>query len=153
VAPALPDEDQAVLIAAAWLHDVGYAGRLAHTGFHPLDGGRWLRGQGFDERITCLVANHSCAIIEAEERGLAAELASEFPAEESVTADALLYCDMTTGPDGQDFEVAQRLAEIDKHYGEGHVVTRFIRRAAPLIISAVDRTEQRLEAAGLGQPM
>ena len=30
------------LMAAAWLHDVGYAPELVETGFHPLDGARFL---------------------------------------------------------------------------------------------------------------
>jgi hypothetical protein len=34
------------LVAAAWLHDIGYAPGLAETGFHPLDGARYLRRQG-----------------------------------------------------------------------------------------------------------
>src|SRR5690606_7892667 len=80
------EEDSAVLAAAAWLHDIGYAPNLALTGFHPLDGARWLRSVGFDERVTNLVANHSCAHLEAAERGLAAELAAEFPREESAVA-------------------------------------------------------------------
>ena len=32
-----------LLTAAAILHDIGYAPRLADTGFHPLDGARYLR--------------------------------------------------------------------------------------------------------------
>ena len=32
-----------VLVAAAWLHDIGYSPALAVTGFHPLDGARFLR--------------------------------------------------------------------------------------------------------------
>ena len=47
--------------------------------------------------------------LEAAERGLAVDLAAEFPREEGVVPDALWYCDMTTGPDGQDFEVTVRL--------------------------------------------
>jgi hypothetical protein len=32
-------------VAAAWLHDIGYAPAIAEsgTGFHPLDGARYLR--------------------------------------------------------------------------------------------------------------
>lgn len=51
-----------LLIAAAALHDVGYAPRLAATGFHPLDGARFLRDEhGAEERLVRLVANHSFA--------------------------------------------------------------------------------------------
>ena len=34
------------LVAAAWLHDIGYAPELVETGFHPLDGARYLRRDG-----------------------------------------------------------------------------------------------------------
>ena len=37
---------------------------LADSGFHPLDGARWLRAQG-QERLACLVAHHSAARFEA----------------------------------------------------------------------------------------
>ncbi len=69
-----------LLAAAAVLHDVGYAPRLAATGFHPLDGARFLRDvHQADERLTRLVANHSFALLEAEERGLRETLEAEFP--------------------------------------------------------------------------
>jgi putative nucleotidyltransferase with HDIG domain len=153
VASVLDGPDRAVLVSAAWLHDIGYASEIAATGFHPLDGARWLRGQGFDQRVTALVAHHSCALIEADERGVAGELAAEFPREDSPAADALWYCDMTTGPDGQDLDVTERLAEIHNRYGPGDVVTRFITRAEPTIIAAVRRTEDRLAALAGPQPM
>lgn len=35
--------DTDLIEAAAWLHDIGYAPALAVTGFHPLDGARYLR--------------------------------------------------------------------------------------------------------------
>jgi putative nucleotidyltransferase with HDIG domain len=141
--------DADVLVSAAWLHDIGYAPDLMVTGFHPLDGARFLRSIGFDERIAALVAHHSCALIEADERGLEDELASEFPREESVTADALLYCDMTTGPAGEPLTVSERLNEIRSRYGPNHVVTRFVDRAEDEIVAAVRRTEERLEKAGV----
>jgi putative nucleotidyltransferase with HDIG domain len=144
VALVLDDPDRDTLVAAAWLHDIGYAKDLALTGFHPLDGARWLRGQDFDSRVVTLVANHSVALIEAEERGLADDLAAEFPGETSAVADALVYCDMTTGPDGQDFDIMTRLEEIRSRYGPEHVVTRFINRAEFSILAAVHRTSERL---------
>jgi hypothetical protein len=147
----LHDHDASVLVAAAWLHDLGYAPDLVVTGLHPLDGARRLKAIGFDERVAALVAHHSCAHLEASERGLAEALDAEFPREEGVVPDALWYCDMTTGPDGQDFEVTVRLGEIRARYGPGDVVTRFIIRAEPEIVAAVRRTEERLKAAA--QPM
>ncbi|MGA3563804.1 HD domain-containing protein [Melissospora conviva] len=141
---AVDAEDRDLFVAAAWLHDVGYSPELVDTGFHSLDGGRWLRREGISERLAALVAHHSCAWLEAEERGLGPTLAAEFPREESAVADALCFADMTTGPDGQDFEVLGRLAEIRSRYGPGHLVTRFITRAEPEIVAAVRRTEGRL---------
>ena len=78
LAPVLgPDAD--LLEAAAWVHDVGYAPNLAITGLHQLDGARYLRDAQHADAMLCrLVAHHSCAIIEAGERGLADVLGSEF---------------------------------------------------------------------------
>ena len=45
------------LVAAAWLHDIGYAPELVETGFHPLDGARYLRRQGVDAQVVSLVAH------------------------------------------------------------------------------------------------
>ena len=58
---------------------IGYAPGLAATGFHPLDGARYLRDAQHADALLCrLVAHHSCAIIEAGERGLADILGREF---------------------------------------------------------------------------
>jgi putative nucleotidyltransferase with HDIG domain len=135
--------DADVLKAAAWLHDLGYAPDIRDTGFHPLDGAVWLREAGFDDRVSALVAYHTCADIEPEERGFADRL-KIFSRESSLVADALLYADMRTGPDGQDFSVGARLDEIVGRYGEGHSVTRFIERARPTILEAAERVETQL---------
>jgi HD domain len=46
----LSEEDRPYLVAAAWLHDIGYAPSIATTGFHPLDGARHVRALG-QERL------------------------------------------------------------------------------------------------------
>lgn len=142
------DDDADQLEAAAWLHDIGYAPDLAKTGFHPLDGARYLRDVAHaDPRLCNLVAHHSCAGMEAEERGLADDLTGEFPRVDAVLEDALAYCDMTTTPTGQVVSVQDRLSEIVERYGPGNIVTRFIRRAGPDLVSSVMRTQSRLCAA------
>jgi putative nucleotidyltransferase with HDIG domain len=147
LAPMLGD-DADLLEAAAYLHDIGYAPDLAKTGFHPLDGARYLRDvEHADPRLCNLVAHHSCAGIEAEERGLADDLAREFPRVDVVLEDALAYCDMTTTPTGQVVSVQDRLSEIVERYGPGDIVTRFIRRAGSDLVSSVLRTQSRLCAA------
>jgi putative nucleotidyltransferase with HDIG domain len=138
--------DADLLESAAVLHDVGYAPRLAVTGFHPLDGARFLRdAHQADERLVRLVANHSFALVEAEERGLRGTLEAEFPLlEDQFLVDALVWCDMTTTPSGQPTTVATRVAEIVGRYGPDSVVGRFIRRASPEINAAVGRVEAAL---------
>jgi len=135
-------EDGDVLIAAAWLHDVGYSPALVKTGFHPLDGARYLRDvTGANERLCWLVAHHSCAVVEADERGYGAELAREFPPRDDRLMPALIYCDMTTDPDGRPVTFDVRLQEILSRYGSDHVVSRSMTRAAPKIREAIAQVE------------
>jgi hypothetical protein len=97
-----------------------------------------------DGQVVSLVAHHSCAQVEADVRGLGAELAAEFTAADPLLTDALLYCDMTTGPDGDYLRPADRLAEIRGRYGPGHEVTRFVELAASEILTAAGRIEMML---------
>lgn len=142
----LVERDAELLVSAAVLHDVGYAPRLTVTGFHPLDGARYLRDtHAADERLVRLVANHSFALLEAEERGLRAVLEAEFPLlDDQRLVDALVYCDMTTTPDGAITSADARLAEITRRYEYDSPVGRFIRRASPDILAAVGRVEAAL---------
>jgi HD superfamily phosphodiesterase len=132
----LAADELEVLLAAAYLHDVGYATQLAETEFHPLDGARFVRDAGH-ERLAGLVAHHSASQAEAEERGLAEALA-EFPAEDSLVARALTYCDLTTGPDGERIGVSARLAELGERLGEDDPAVRAVRREAIRLAAVVD---------------
>jgi putative nucleotidyltransferase with HDIG domain len=131
------------LVAAAWLHDVGYAPDAIDTGFHPLDGACYLAGLGAPDRVVNLVARHSYAILEAEFRGVGHRLAS-FPDEGGPVRDALWYCDLTTSPYGEPVSAQERIAEIKERYGPGDIVTRFITEGASELLAAVERTERRL---------
>ena len=136
--------DAELIEAAAWLHDIGYLPELAATSLHGLDGALYLRDVQHAEPLLCrLVAHHSCAVIEAEERGLAHVLTREFTPSPRPLADALTFCDMTTSPDGEHVHVHNRLAEIHDRYGTGHLVSRSIRRATPLILEAVGHVHAR----------
>jgi len=75
--------------------------------------------------------------------GLADDLGREFAPPPQLLADALTFCDMTTSPDGKHVHVTRRLAEIHDRYGSGHLVSRSIRRATPLILQAVDHVHAR----------
>jgi hypothetical protein len=150
VSVVLAPEDRPYLVAAAWLHDVGYAPRLNRLGFHPVDGARYVRQQG-QERVASLVAYHSGARFEAEERGLVDALA-EFEPEDGPLLDALTYADMTTGPAGQHVDLEERIAEILERYPPDDPVHRAVSRSYPLLRETVDRTRRRL-AAVADQPM
>jgi HD superfamily phosphodiesterase len=138
----LESDELKVLLAAAYLHDIGYAPELAETGFHPLDGARFTRDAGH-ERLAGLVAHHSAADAEAEERGLAKALA-EFREEDSLVARALTYCDLTTGPGGEYVDVAARFARIAERLGEDEPIVRAVRREATRLTALVDEMEALL---------
>jgi putative nucleotidyltransferase with HDIG domain len=139
-------ENADLMVTAALLHDIGYAPPLVATEFHPLDGARYLREVEYAEDMLCrLVAHHSCALVEAEERGLAEALSQEFDPPPAKLRDALIYCDMTTGPAGERLAADDRINEIYRRYGDEHVVTRSIRRAAPRLLTAVSSTAARIE--------
>lgn len=125
------------LVTAAVLHDIGYA--HPGTGFHPLDGARFLDGLGFSRAVCHLVVHHSGSTWEAEERGLDLTVYAEFAVSDVDLGPAhavLWWADMTTGPDGADVRVEDRLSEICARYGPDDVVTRFISRARPVLVAA-----------------
>lgn len=137
LAPVL-GKNAELIEAAAWLHDVGYSPDLVSTRFHALDGARYLRDKARAEPILCgLVAYHTGAIYEAQERGFEAELVSEFNAPPEALAKALTYCDITTSPDGCDIDVAERLADVLRRYGPDDPVHRTIRRAEHFYLESV----------------
>jgi hypothetical protein len=88
--------------------------------------------------------------LEAELRGLSDELA-EFEDERTALRDALWWADMTTTPDGVVTTTVERVAEIQTRYGPDDLVSCFIRRAWGDLNAAVERTQGRLEAAGISQ--
>jgi hypothetical protein len=135
VAPA----DRDLLIAAAYLHDVGYDPALQATGFHAVDGALWIRSHGH-ERLAGLVAHHSGARFEAEARGVIDALA-EFQTERSAVADLLTYCDLTTGIDGEEITPAARLADVEQRHGADSDVSRGLHAAAQELAELVARTE------------
>jgi hypothetical protein len=144
LAPVL-GADADLLEAAAWLHDIGYAPGIATTGLHALDGARYLRDARHADTMLCrLVAHHSYAIIEADERGLADALILAFEPAPYVLSSMLTYCDLTTSPDGELVPVEKRLAEIRDRYGPGHLVSRSIQRATPMILCVVEQVQDRV---------
>lgn len=147
VATLFTENDAKYLIAAAYLHDVGYAPALVTSGFHPLDGAKYIADRG-DLRLASLVAHHSGARFEAAFRGLSDQI-RQFPMESSAVADALTYCDLMTGPTGLPVTFKQRTAGILNRYDEQSTVVVAYKQALPSISLQVARTVKRLKANGI----
>jgi hypothetical protein len=137
------EAERLLLVVAAWWHDLGYAPALQDTGCHQIDGARYLTKEGYPGRLCALVAHHSAATYEAEERQLRAEL-DAWPQEESPVADALWMADMTTGPRGEALTYDERLAEILSRYERDSTVGWAMLRAQPAIRAAIDRAQGRM---------
>lgn len=144
LAAAVARDDRDLLVAAAHLHDIGYAHALRRTGFHPLDGARYLAAAGAPPRLAGLVAHHSEARLLARALGLASEL-DEFGLELSPVSDALTCADMTSGPTGEPITVRDRLCDIEARHRDDDPELFAVRLArAPLLLAACDRVRHRL---------
>ena len=147
IAEIFSPEDQIYLIASAYLHDIAYAPSLYQTDFHPIDGAIYLRSCN-QERLASLVAYHSGAQFEAHLRGLTEQLAA-FRWEDSLVADALAYCDLTTNPLGQRISFEERLADVTCRYGQEHLVSQAIHQASPFLAEIVQRVQDELRWRGI----
>ena len=141
-------DDSDTLESAAWAHDLGYSSKIASTGFHPLDGARYLRSMCAPPRLAGLVAFHSSAESEASVLGLSSEL-SDFEDERTITRDLLWYLDMTTGPDGTLVTFDNRMAEVRERYPVDHYVVRALNLGMAQRKAAVERGEAWLTSVGL----
>ncbi|WP_238352462.1 HD domain-containing protein [Kribbella solani] len=138
--------DAELIVVAAYLHDIGYSSAVCSADFHPLDGARYLRDELDAAPVLCqLVAHHSGALVEAEERGIV-DLAREFAVPDRSLLDALTYCDLTSAVDGVPVGVEERLNEILSRYPREHVVHRSVQRSSPALRTAVLNVQHRLAA-------
>jgi hypothetical protein len=142
--------DTDLIEAAAWLHDIGYAPALAVTGFHPLDGARYLRDEEDAAPAVCvLVAHHSGAVAEAAERGLSEPLLVEFPinGHSGEQVIAVTYCDFTTGPRGERLSPEERISEILSRYESSSAVYRAVQASAPQLLGQCHEVTAALRAS------
>jgi hypothetical protein len=126
-----------------------HAEPLQRSGFHPLDGARFLQQQGWPPLVVGLVAQHSGARFVADVRGLSAELL-EFDGERFVAgalADAVTYADQTTGPDGRAVDIEPRMADMLRRHGPDSPNARCHQVRAPALRSAVAATEDWLRGS------
>jgi len=115
------------------------------SGLHALDGARYLAGLGTDPVVVSLVAFHTGAEYEAEERGLAHELAA-VPRPEQGLLDALILSDLTVSPTGELVAVSARLDEIVARYPADDPVHRSVLRSRPYLEACCGRAQSVLSA-------
>jgi putative nucleotidyltransferase with HDIG domain len=146
LADTVPASDRDLLLAAAWLHDIGYGRALRHSGLHPLDGARHLREAGWDERLCGLVAHHSGARFIATARGIRG-LLEEFACEDSAVADALTYADQVVGFHGRPVNLRERINGASDRQCSSSANARARHTRAPHLLAIADRVERRLAPA------
>ena len=137
-----------LLVAAAWLHDIGYAPRLRDTGFHPLDGARHLRAIGWPPAICSLVAHHSGARFVARVRKLDREL-DAYRFSEDAVSDALTVADQTTGMHGETMLPEERMREMLERHGPDSANALAHPQREPYLRAAAGRVTRRLDSIGV----
>jgi HD superfamily phosphodiesterase len=143
----LTDAEADIVVGSAWLHDIGYAPRLHRTGMHAIDGAVFLELLGAPRELVSLVAFHTGAEYEADERGLVDQLIQFDPPPQHLL-DALTYADLITDVDGRSVTMQERLDGIFARYESQHPVHRAVTRSRSYLEACAGRA-----AARLGQPM
>lgn len=142
VAPAL-GEDGDLLVAAVAAAGAGWAPQYAETGFASLDGARLVERLGGPPRLSALVAHYIASAFEADLRGLGEPYVA-YEDEQTAVRDALWYCDLSVGPDGDRIEPEARLAEVAVRYGDDPIVGQWLEHCGPQLIQACVRTRKLL---------
>ena len=144
VSDVVPPDRLETLLSAAVLHDIGYAPLVRSTGFHPLDGARWLLVRGCPTDVAAAVAHHSEALLQPGAAPFADRYAA-LPRPDAAVADLLTYADQTTTPDGHRVGVVARVVERWRRTGGGDAAV--LARVARLV-HAVARVDALLVASG-----
>lgn len=130
------------VVSAAWLHDIGYADQLHRTGMHAIDGAIFLQLAGAPMEVVSLVAFHTGAEYEADERGVVDQLI-QFDRPPQDLLDLLILADLVTDTSGQRVSVGQRLSEIFSRYDPEHPVHRAVLRSRSYLEDCAARAAER----------
>ena len=141
---AVEREDAATLIAAAWLHDIGYAGPLRQTGFHPIDGALYLDRLGWPTEISALVAHHSGSRFLAAALGLESHI-GRYDFVTNALSDALTVADQCTGQHGELMGIEERLLDQLVRHGPDSCYAQALPQRGPYIRSCASRVVTVLE--------
>ena len=134
--------DASLVVSAAWLHDIGYAPELHRTGMHAVDGALFLDMAGAPKALVSLVAFHTGAEYEADERGLVDKLIL-FDRPRQDLLDALILADLLVGPTGTPVTLDQRLEGILERYERQHPVHRAVARSREYLLECANRAASR----------
>jgi hypothetical protein len=137
-----------LLVAAAWLHDIGYSPGLHDTGFHPVDGARHLRAVGWPPAICNLVAHHSGARFVARVLRLDREL-DAYQFSQDAISDALTVADQTTGPHGEAMNPDERMRDMLRRHGPNSANALAHPLREPYLRAAAARVAERLDSIGV----
>jgi hypothetical protein len=151
LAGTVSEDQRDRLVAAAWLHDIGYSPALVAAGFHPLDGAHHLDRLAWPASLSVLVAHHSGARFVAAAAGLAEPLRL-YPFEDSLTMDTLTYADQIVGPGGRPCSPELRMADMLRRHGPDSPNARAHQLRGPYLRAVVARVEGRLARMYVGHP-
>lgn len=131
------------VVASAWLHDIGYSPSAKDTGFHPIDGARYLKQRSWPSEVCALVAFHTGAEMEAMERGMSdAFTLFQRPASEDL--DLLTMFDLFVDPEGNRTTPEARVDEILRRYRPESPVHRAVARSRSQLLTAAGRAQERI---------
>lgn len=143
----LPDDQLDTLVAAAWLHDIGYLPALRRSGFHPLDGALYLNERDWPLDVCALVAHHSGSRFVAAVRGIDEQLRA-FSFAENPASDVLTVADNTTRQDGSPVSVTERLQEKMTRHGPTSPGAMANPERDDYIRAATRRVAERISSVG-----
>ena len=121
---------------AALLHDVGYLETLQDTGFHPIDGARFLQSIGAPD-LAAFIICHS----HAAEYARLANLPS-IPISLHPIASVITFWDVRVAPGGKILSYEQRLEDIRNRHGEESLTWKAHMKAMDRIQASEDRLRQ-----------
>ncbi|MFD1721369.1 HD domain-containing protein [Amnibacterium endophyticum] len=138
---ALPERD--LLVAAAWLHDVGYASPAVRRRVHGVDDAVRAEAAGMPPLVVELVAHHSCAVLEARRAGVH-DVLRRFAPPPAPLMDVLDHADAVVSKQGLPRTSTIRLWEAVHRHQDDRIRYEALLVALPARERAVRRVEARL---------
>jgi hypothetical protein len=135
------------VVAAALLHDIGYAPAITRTGFHPLDGALFLAQEGWPDRVVFLVAHHSHSAVLAPYYGVHHHL-SLLDHVHGQADDIITFSDLRAGVNGLGTDPRERIEDMRRRHADRTVVPDDIREARyRMLLTAAARVNAAVNRA------